>query len=188
MNWTQRRKRRARRRLAAKLGTVSAAVIAATSGIGFFFPVQHEAIGRIVLEPPPETVWRLLTDLDGMPLWRSDLTALERLPDLGGRPAWREIGPGGPRTMELAEAEPPHRLVLQRTRNGRPVLPIRTFDLVGTPEGTLVTLTENGEVRNPLGRILVRLHAPRGGILRFLRDLDQRLNGTRRQVATSRPE
>jgi Polyketide cyclase / dehydrase and lipid transport len=188
MNWTERRKRRARRRLVIRLAIATAALIAATSGIGFLFPVRHEAAGRILLEPPPETVWRLLTDLDGMPLWRSDVTALERLPDLGGRPAWREIGPGGPRTMEQAEADPPHRLVLKRTRNGRPVLPIRTFELVGTPEGTLVTLTEDGEVRNPLGRILVRLRTPPGGILRFLRDLDQRLNGARRQVATTRPE
>ena len=188
MNWTERRKRRARRRLALRLATLAATLLAAVSLIGLLFPVQLQTMGRIVLGPSPETVWRLLTDLDGMPRWRSDLKALERLPDLEGRPAWRETGSRGTRTMELAEADPPHRLVLQRTVNGRPALPSRSFDLVSTPEGTVVTLIERTEVHNPLGRILVRIKAPRGGILRFLRDLEQWLSGARRQVATGQAQ
>jgi hypothetical protein len=150
---------------------------------GVFLPVEHVGVGHALLDRPPETVWRVLTDLDGMPLWRSDLTALERLPDVAGRPAWREIGRGGARVVELALADPPRRLVIQRAPGGRTVLPIRTFELDSAESGTRVTITERGEVRNPLGRLLVRLRPGAPAIDRFLRDLDQRLNAGHRQVA-----
>ena len=81
-------------------------------------------------------VRRVLTDLDGMPLWRSDLTALERLPNVAGRPAWREIGRGGAQVVELTLADPPRRLVIQQAAGGRSVLPIRTFDLDSAATGT----------------------------------------------------
>ncbi len=185
MNWTERRKLEARRRLAFRIAAVCAVLFAATSTTGFLLPARLVTTGRIVLGTPPEAIWRLLTDLDGMPLWRSDLESLERLPDQNGRPAWREIGSGGSRVMELAEAEPPHRLVLQRTVEGKPALPTRSFDLVSTPQGTVLTFKEDREVLNPLGRVLARVRTPRGGVLRFLRDLEQRLSGPRRQVATA---
>ena len=183
MNWTERRKRKARRRRAL---IVLAALTAALSGCflaGVFLPVEHVGVGHALLDRPPETVWRVLTDLDGMPLWRSDLTAVERLPDLGGRPAWREIGRGAARVVELTLADPPRRLVIQRATGGRTVLPIRTYDLDSAATGTRVTITERGEVWNPLGRLLVRLRPRAPAIERFLRDLDQRLNAGRRQVA-----
>lgn len=183
MNWMQRRNRRVRRRrvrlvLAAVTITLSTAFLA-----GIFLPVEHLGRGQALLDRSPEAVWRVLTDLDGMPLWRSDLTAVERLPDMAGRPAWREIGRGGVRVVELTLADPPRRMVTQRAAGGRTVLPIRTFELEAMASGTRVTVTERGEVRNPLGRVLVRLRSRAPSIDRFLQDLDHRLNAGRRQVA-----
>jgi uncharacterized protein YndB with AHSA1/START domain len=150
---------------------------------GLMLPAEHTRTSRAVVDRSPEVVWRVLTDLDGMPLWRTDLTAVQRLPDLGGRPAWREVGRGGSRTVELSQAEPPRRLVMQRTIGGRPAFPVRTFDLLSTVGGTLIVVTELAEARNPLGRVLVRLNIPGSGIDRFLRDLEQRMNQYRHQVA-----
>jgi uncharacterized protein YndB with AHSA1/START domain len=164
------------------LGFLTVAM-AALFTAGLFLPAEHTDTGRAVVSRPPETVWRVLTDLDGMPLWRSDVTAVERLPDLMGKPAWREIGRHGVRVVEASQAEPPRRLVIQGATEGQPSLPIRTFELVSTAAGTEVTVTERIASRNPFRRVLVRLSVPRPAIERFLRDLTQRLSINPRQVA-----
>lgn len=183
MNWTQRRKRDARRRGGLIGAAVCAGGIVLLSLAGLLLGAEQVVSGEAMLDRPPETIWRVLTDFDGMPLWRSDLTALERLPDLGGRPAWREIGRKGTRILELATAEPPRRLVVRRAQGGLPSLPMRTFELAPRGRGTLLTVTERDLVRNPLRRVLNRLLPPRAPITRFLRDLAQRLGGGRGQVA-----
>ncbi len=186
MNWTERRKWDIRKRRALRIFTGLTAGLGAVGLIGLFLPIEHVTSTSLLLDRPPEIVWRVLTDFDGMPLWRSDLTGLERLPDLAGRPAWREISRTGNRVLELSVAEPPRRLVMRRSVGGRPGLPSRTFELVEASRGTLLTVAERRELRNPLLRVLVRIRAQRGEITRFLRDLDQRLNANRRQVATVR--
>ena len=125
----------------------------------------------------------MLTDLDGMPLSAFGSTAVERLPDLMGKPAWREVGRGGARVVELSLAEPPRRLVIQATADGKPSLPMRTFDLVLITAGTEVTVTERVASQNPFRRVLVRLNLPRPAIERLLRDLTQRLGVSPRQMA-----
>jgi uncharacterized protein YndB with AHSA1/START domain len=187
MNWTERRKQRARRRLLRRGAVALGAAITALFLAGLALGSERTVTGRALLERSPEAIWRILLDLDGMPLWRSDLAGLERLPDLAGHPAWREIGKRGSRVIQLSAAEPPTRLVLQTSDAGRPSLPARTFELVAAPGGTLVTLIERDRVRNPLRRVLYLLHPPRARIARLLHDLEQRLAGVRREVV-ARPE
>jgi len=183
MNWIDRRKQKARRRRAGMTLGLLAVATAASFIVGMFLPAEHTSTSHAVLGRPPETVWRVLTDLDGMPLWRSDVTAVERLPDLMGKPAWREVGRSGPRVVELSLAEPPRRLVIQATVDGKPSLPMRTFDLVSIATGTEVIVTERVASRNPFRRVLVRLNLPRPAIERLLRDLTHRLGVSPRQMA-----
>lgn len=187
MNWTERRKQKARRRLLLRLLGGGAGAIGCASLLGLTLGPEQVVSRRLQLPGPPEAVWRVLLDLDGMPQWRSDLVALERLPDQAGRPAWRELSRSGPRVIALTLSEPPRRLVVSRTEAGVPALPVRTFELAPVEGGTLLTVTERTLVRNPLLRALYRLHPPRAGIARLLRDLAYRLNGGRREVVT-RPE
>src|SRR4026207_727745 len=112
MNWTERRKRKARRRLAPRAVGPLSVGLGLVSLVGLGFGVEQTVSTQALLERPPETVWRGLMDLDGMPLWRSDSTTLAPLRALAGRPSWRETGPGGTRVLELVEADPPSRLVL----------------------------------------------------------------------------
>lgn len=182
MNWTQRRKRSARRRLLVRflagVAVAAAGLFAAGSFLGSEVQLTREArLGR-----PPETVWRVLLDLDGLPLWRSDLSAVERLPDLAGHPAWRERGRWGARVVELAGADPPHRLVLRGADEGVPGLPVLTFELAAADPGTRLVVTQRIGVSNPIRRALYRVHPPQGDLARLLRDLEQRLAGGRREV------
>lgn len=183
MNWTDRRRQKARKRRATMVLGLLTGAAAALFIVGAFLPAEHINTSRAVMGRSPETVWRVLTDLDGMPLWRSDVTAVERLPDLMGKPAWRETGRDGARVVELSFAEPPRRLVTRAAADGEPDLPERTFELVSTARGTEVIVTERDASPNPFRRILVRLHVPRPAIERLLRDLTQRLSINPRQVA-----
>jgi len=189
MNWTERRKRKALRRRIGRslvsLAAVLAAVLAGITAVGGLLPVEWKREGRLMLGWTPEAVWRVLVDLDGMPAWRSDLTALERLPDVGGRPVWREIGHGAPRIMRLIVAQAPWRLVIQGVEAGRTALRTRTVELRPTGKGTLVTMTERDEVRNPIARVLRRLGAGSGDVDRFLGDLDHRAGAGKHQSAAA---
>ncbi len=183
MNWIDRRKQKARRRLARAMGTALVAALALLIAIGLLLPREHDSTSSALLGRTPETIWRVLTDVDGMPLWRSDVSAVERLPDLLGKPVWREIGRGGARILEVSVAEPPRRLVIQSAAEGEPRLPRRTFELVSVSGGTQLIVTERAASRNPLTRVLVRLRVPRPAIERLLKDLTQRFGMNRRQVA-----
>ena len=183
MCWMEQRRRAARRRRLLRALYVMLALCAAASATGLMLPSEHRTIVRGSLDGSPEAVWRVLTDLDGMPMWRSDVTRVERLPDAGGRTTWREVGRQGEVIVELAESEPPHLLVTNHREAGRPVLPELTFQLTARGRGTSITLIERSQIGNPLLRVLVRLGARSSTAAGLLRDLEERLNANRRQMA-----
>lgn len=183
ISWIEKKRRAARRRALARTALGVAGCTILVSVAGTFLPVEHQIRLRGSLDRPPEAVYRVLTDLDALPLWRSDLTRIERLPDAGGRVTWREGTTSGEQVIELSESRPPHRLVTRRLVRGQAMLPERIFDLAPTARGTLVTLTERTAVRSPLRRVLVRLAGSRdAGVL--LRDLELRINLNRSHVAS----
>ena len=182
MSWIEQRSRAARRRRLARLLLGLSGLFTLTVALGMTLPVEHSATVRGSFDHPPEAVWRMLTDFDGMPTWRSDLTLVERLPDADGRTTWREVGRAGDVIVELAESEPPIRMVTHERREGRPALPERTFQLVATGRGTSVTVLEREQVGNPIGRLLARLGARTSPAARLLQDLEARLSVNRRQV------
>jgi len=182
ISWMEQRKRAARRRRLSGVlvGLVGAGALAFLGGA--FLPVEHRTTARESFDRAPEAVWRVLTDLEGMPSWRSDLVRIERLPETDGRMTWLEIGSGEDQVMELAESDPPRRLVIHRREDGRPGLPERIVQLRATMNGTLVTVIERDQVGNPLTRVLVRLGARRSPAQRLLADLHDRLSATRHNL------
>jgi len=183
MSWMEQRKRTTRRKQMARALLALMGLCAVMLAVGIALPVEHRTTAWGSFDRPPEAVWRVLTDLDGMPMWRSDLSRVERLPAAEGRTTWREVGRGGDVIVELAESEPPRRLVTQQRRDGRRALPELTFQLVATGHGTAVTVTAREETGNPIERVLVRLGLRASPAARLLRDLGYRLNVNRRQMA-----
>jgi len=183
ISWMEQRKRAARRKNVARALLASIGLGAVMFAVGLVLPVEHRTTVRGSFDRPPEAVWRVLTDLDGMPMWRSDVSRVERLPDAEGRTTWREVGRKGNVIVELAESEPPRRLVTHQRRDGRRALPELTFLLAATTRGTSVTVMAREETGNPIGRVLVRLGARASPAARLLHDLEYRLNVNRRQTA-----
>jgi uncharacterized protein YndB with AHSA1/START domain len=138
------------------VGVLVAAVVAVVV-IGLLLPKGHTATRSVTLRQPPDAVWAVLTDIDGYPTWRTGLRKVEHLSDEDGRARWREHDGNGKITYERVEAVPPSRLVI---RIADPKLPFGgAWTYVVTPTGdggSTLTVTEDGEVYNPVFRFVSR--------------------------------
>src|SRR5690349_5392810 len=122
--------------------------------IGALLPKQHVASRSITLNAAPETVWNLIS---GPPAWRPDVKSYEELPRRNGNRVWRETDKHGQTiTYEMVEFSAPRHLV---TKIADPKLPFGgtwTYEITQNGAGSSLTITENGEVYNPVFRFVSR--------------------------------
>lgn len=133
-----------------------AALVALLAVAGLFIPKGHRAERTVTVDAPPERVFALISDVAGYPTWRPDVKHVEVLPDSNGIMRFRETGPHGVVPYRVERNEPPARWV---TRIDDPSLPYGgTWTFALTPEGaaTSLTITEDGEIYNPIFRVLSR--------------------------------
>jgi uncharacterized protein YndB with AHSA1/START domain len=135
---------------------VIAALIALMAIIGSLMPKGHTASRTTVIKTPPEVLWQTMTDCAAFPQWRTDVKTVEVLPDRDGHRVWRENGKNGKMTLETIEASPPLRLVLRIADKDLPFGGTWTYELQASGGGSRVTITENGEVYNPIFRFMSR--------------------------------
>jgi uncharacterized protein YndB with AHSA1/START domain len=152
------------------------AVVVLVALVGSLLPRGHVASCRSRLGKPPEAVWAVIADHQGAAAWRPDLRSVEQLPDRDGRPVYREHGRHGAMTLEVVESKPPGRLV---TRIADPDLPFGgswTFEVAPDSGGSVVTVTEDGFVKNPIFRFLARFVVGYHGTMRqYLAALGRKL-------------
>ncbi len=152
-----------------------AALLLAVVAFGYALPVAHVATRDAVLQAPPERVFAFLTGVEAFPGWRSDVREVEvtgRTPHL----QWRERGSDGTIAFEVQESEPPRRLVTRIADKTLPFGGAWTFTLQPANGGTKLTITENGEVYNPLFRVMSRfVFGHTATIDRYLGDLQKQL-------------
>jgi len=124
--------------------------------VGWMLPVQHRAVRSATLPATAEQVWSLITDVDAFPSWRSDVKSVTRLPDRGGQMVWVEEGSNGRMTLAVERSEAPRQLV---SRIADPDLPFGgtwTYVIAPASNGTTLSITEDGEVYNPIFRFMSR--------------------------------
>jgi hypothetical protein len=109
------------------------ALVAAMAAIGYVLPVAHEASRSAEFARPPEAVFALVSDLTNYPAW------------------W----PENDVRVKVVEAAPPSKLVtriVDETAFGG----TWTWHIEKTPGGSRATITERGEIYNPIFRTLAR--------------------------------
>jgi uncharacterized protein YndB with AHSA1/START domain len=135
---------------------VVAAVGLILAAIGWSLPAAHTARRQQTLAAPPDDVWRVITDVDAFPSWRTEVRRVERLSDRDGRMVWVEEGSSGRLTLAVERSEPPRLLVLRIADPGLPFGGAWTYEIAPADRGSLLTITENGEVYNPIFRFMSR--------------------------------
>ena len=133
-----------------------AAAVLALIGFGLALPRKHVAARRVRLRHPPEEVWARIRDHAAEPGWRSKLDRVERLPDEGGRERWKEVSGRSALTFDTLEADAPRRLVRCIADEKLPFGGSWTIEVTGEAGSSVVAVTEHGEVKHPLFRVISR--------------------------------
>jgi uncharacterized protein YndB with AHSA1/START domain len=132
-------------------------VVALVALIGLVLPKGHRASRTATYAAPPATVFAVLADVEQYPAWRSDTSRVELLADDGQGRRFKEYGPHGAVTYRIEVLEPPARMVTRIADLSLPFGGTWTYELRGGASGgTELTITEDGEVYNPIFRFVSR--------------------------------
>jgi len=122
--------------------------------IGALLPQKHKVSRTVSLHQPAETVWTLIS---GPPTWRPDVTSYQQLPLHEGHRMWSETDKHGQTIpFEAIESVPPHRMVTRIADSKLPFGGTWTYEIVPAGDSCTLTITEDGEVYNPLFRFVSR--------------------------------
>jgi uncharacterized protein YndB with AHSA1/START domain len=95
--------------------------------------------------------------ISGPPTWRPDVTSYQELPPHEGHRMWRETDKHGQTiSFEAVESVPPRRLVTKIADTKLPFGGTWVYEIVPAGDSCTLTITENGEVYNPLFRFMSR--------------------------------
>lgn len=167
------------------LGALGGLIVAAIAA-GAALPKTHVISRSAAYGQPPEEIWRALVEVEAQPAWRAEVKQVERLEDRYGNLTWRETSRHGGIVYEATESLAPRRQV--RTIIGKD-LPfggnwVIEIEPAASGGGSRVRITENGEIYNPLFRLLARtVFGYTRTMDRFLSDLGKRFGETASPVA-----
>lgn len=126
--------------------------------VGYALPERHTAVAEASFKQSPAAIWEAISDYSNFPEWRRAISRVEPLPPANGLPAWKEFDShGNAIPFQVVESVAPQRLV---TRIADPKLPFGgtwTYEISPSADGgSILRITENGEVHNPIFRFVSR--------------------------------
>ena len=124
--------------------------------VGYSLPTAHTATRTVRLALPPEALYAVLSDVDRYPSWRPSVKSLVRAPDREGRPAWVEDTGGMKIPMYFERMDRPSLLVARIADPSLPFGGTWTYRIAPAAGGSELTITEDGEVHNPIFRFMSR--------------------------------
>lgn len=129
-------------------------LVVAVVGIGSLLPKRHSVSRSAVYRATPEQLFSLIA---GPQNWRPDVLRYEAVPGSGGRELVRETTRGGETvTYELVDSAPPRSLKRRIATENLPYSGTWTYALERDGADTVVRITEDGEVYNPVFRFMSR--------------------------------
>ena len=137
------------------LAVVTLAVVVAC--IGWMMPTNHEASRSEEFAKPAETVYALVADVKNYPQWWKDTTQVDILAEDATRTTFRQHTSTGPIVMTVTERTPPRKFVTKIDDPDQPFGGTWTWEIEPTASGgSRLTITERGEIYNPLFRFMAR--------------------------------
>jgi hypothetical protein len=136
------------------IGGALVLLVAIVALVGAMLPRDHHATRQARYRQKPEAIYFTLA---GPVDWRSDIKAFGSLPDRDGRKQWWEQDSHGHKVAyELVEDKMPSRRVTRIAEKNLPFGGTWTIDIFPAPEGSIVRITEDGEIHNVIFRFMAR--------------------------------
>ena len=135
--------------IALSVAGLATAVILMTI-IGYFRSPYITARASVQIQRPPQEVWEFLSNLENMPKWSSEVTAVRKISDNPRRYAVR--GASGEMETEIVAFEPPRRYVSRMASEAMGFS--GDWEITMEPEGAGTRVTSNAKLRidNPFYR------------------------------------
>jgi hypothetical protein len=144
--------------------------------VGSMLPKGHRASRTVALAAAPAVVFGVITDFARAPEWRRGVKQVEIVTDDSRGRIVREHGRQGVVPYRVEVLEPPARLVMRIADPSLPYGGSWTYELRPSGAGTEITITEDGQVFNPIFRIMQKLFfSPYATIDAYLDDLRKRV-------------
>lgn len=146
--------------------------------IGMTLPQSHTAEVSRQIAAPPEEIFFLITNIENFPDWRSHVDRVEMVGKNSGNLEWREYytneDPISFRIVDLAENR---FLVTEIADKNLPFGGSWTYKVEPEGEYTLLTITEHGEVYNPIFRFVSTFVMGHDGTIhQYMADLEKTLS------------
>lgn len=145
--------------------------------VGYTLPVKHRATVDATIAARPDQVYALITNVASFPTWRTGVTSVEVLPSSDGKKRWREVSKNGTIPFVVESEDPPSRLVGRIDSKSLPFGGTWTYELRSDSSGrTNLRITEDGEIYNPIFRLVSRFFIGYEGTIRqYLADVERKL-------------
>jgi Polyketide cyclase / dehydrase and lipid transport len=149
--------------------------------VGLFLPKTKSAQRVVEFNAVPEEIWRIVTEVEQQPRWRTNLKKVEILERTPEYEVWTEYpANGAPLTFKMLKKRPFDFYEMEIARStvfsGRRIIELDGLSI----DVTRVTIAEQAEIKNPFMRVLAHLSFDFGRTIdRYVKDLASEL--TRKQ-------
>jgi hypothetical protein len=129
-------------------------LVAIVALVGALLPQSHVASRSRTFAAPPVSVFAAISDVRRYAEWRPGLREVTLLNEEPLR--WREVSSDGTIEYERTAADPPRTQSVRITSEGLPFGGRWEYDVAPENGGSRVTITEYGEIYNPIFRTMAR--------------------------------
>jgi len=159
------------------IGAALLLIVAVVALTGMMLPKAHLASRSFRFKQPPQAIWDAIT---GPPNWRPDVRGFEDLPPRNGHRSWAETDKHGQTiAYESVEEIPSTRLVTRIATVKLPFGGTWTHEIKPMSDGCELTITEAGEIYNPIFRFMARfVFGYSGSIEAYLKALQKKFGET----------
>lgn len=141
--------------LAGLVGMVVVAAMVLTI-IGMRLPATHKAAVHIDVGVRRDKAWALIDDVQTMAEWMPGLTKVELLPERHGHRTFRQHQGRNSFVLEETSKEPGRRVKRTIVDDHGPFTGSWDIHLNDTATGTRISVTEEGTIKGPLPRALMK--------------------------------
>lgn len=131
-------------------------LVAVVTVIGMLLPKQHAAKRSAKFNQSAQTIWDAIRNFETLPSWRPEVQSVEKQPDRNGHPVWMEVSKMGSMPYEVTVFEPPTKMVTVIADTTLPFGGSWTYEIQEAAGGSQLTITEDGEIYNPIFRFIAR--------------------------------